>query len=59
MEEQKLEKYIIYNNMEEQKLEKYIIYWEREIYAHDIEEAEEVAKGQIPGGKMTIRGTSD
>lgn len=39
------------------KLEKYIIYWEREIYAKDIEEAEEIAKGQIPGGKMTIRGT--
>ena len=43
----------------EEKLEKFIIYWEREIYAHDILEAEEVAKGQIPGGKMTVRGTSE
>jgi len=42
---------------EEEKLEKYIIYWEREIYAKDIEEAEQIAEGQIPGGKMTIRGT--
>jgi len=45
--------------MEEIKtIEKYIIFWEREIYAKDIEEAEQIAEGQIPGGKMTVRGTS-
>lgn len=45
--------------MEYPKLEKFIIYWEREIYAKDIEEAEVIAESQIPGGKMTVRGTSD
>lgn len=43
--------------MEKEKLGKFIIYWEREIYAKDIFEAEEIAEGQIPGGKMTVRGT--
>lgn len=43
--------------MENKKLKKYIIYWEKEIYAEDIHEAEEVAKGQIAGGKMTVRET--